>query len=171
MKNNFKVEFEDKYLGAFLGAAVGDAIGWPQEDRSMRIGKSFKPNPQFQKWYRRGGNRFSPYEEVIDPGSYSDDTQLLFATARSLENKNWFSHFVKIELPTWLLYERGGGGSYKKEPQICGVMVTLPGSSKNKRKMILSAILKQGEMELQCVYFLTCLIHLQTLMKFHTKCS
>ncbi|WP_434785872.1 ADP-ribosylglycohydrolase family protein [Bacillus velezensis] len=50
----------------------------------------------------------------MDPGSYSDDTQLLFATARSLENKNWFSHFVKIELPTWLLYERGGGGATKR---------------------------------------------------------
>ncbi|MGG4110145.1 ADP-ribosylglycohydrolase family protein [Bacillus vallismortis] len=114
MKNILKVEFEDKYLGAFLGAVVGDAIGWPQEDRSMRIGKNFKPKPQFQKWYRRSGNKYLPHEEVIDPGSYSDDTQLLIATARSLENKNWFSHFVKVELPTWLLYERGGGGATKR---------------------------------------------------------
>lgn len=114
MKNSLKVEFEDKYLGSFLGAVVGDAIGWPQEDRSMRIGKNYKPKPQFQEWYRRSGNRFSAYEEVIAPGSYSDDTQLLFATARSLQNKNWFSHFVKVELPTWLVYERGGGGATKR---------------------------------------------------------
>lgn len=114
MKNNYKVEFQDKYFGSLLGAVIGDALGWPQEDRGMRIGKNFQPNPRFQKWNRKSGNRFSAYEEEITPGSYSDDSQLLFATARSLQNKNWFSHFVKVELPTWLVYERGGGGATKR---------------------------------------------------------
>ena len=114
LKNNLKVEFEDKYLGAFLGAAVGDAIGWPQEDRGMKIGEHTAPNPRFQKWHRKSGNKFASFEELIVPGSYSDDTQLLFATARSLQNKNWFSHFVRVELPTWLIYERGGGGATKR---------------------------------------------------------
>jgi|GEM_PF-3160832 len=114
MTSSSKVEFLDKYFGSLLGAVIGDALGWPQEDRSMRVGKMLQRKTQFQKWTRRNGFRYLAYEEEISPGSYSDDSQLLFATARSLQYINWFSHFVKVELPTWLVYERGGGGATKR---------------------------------------------------------
>ncbi|WP_280166635.1 hypothetical protein [Priestia aryabhattai] len=46
----------DKYLGSLLGAIIGDAIGWPQEDRSMKVGKRLiKPQKTFQKWERKNG--------------------------------------------------------------------------------------------------------------------
>ena len=106
----------DKYLGALLGAMIGDALGWVYEDRGMNISKNKKQFVQknFVKWNRRCGGRFYPHEEEILPGSYSDDTQLIFATARSLQYKNWFSHFVRTELPAWIMYERGGGGATKR---------------------------------------------------------
>ncbi|WP_430495332.1 ADP-ribosylglycohydrolase family protein [Rossellomorea marisflavi] len=109
-----KVEFIDMYFGSLLGAVVGDALGWPQEDRSSKMGEPFKPSAQLKSWRRRNGLRDYYYEEVIGAGSYSDDSQLIFATARSLKKNNWFSHFVKVELPTWPAYERGGGGATKR---------------------------------------------------------
>ncbi|MEH7488887.1 ADP-ribosylglycohydrolase family protein, partial [Priestia megaterium] len=106
----------DKYLGSLTGALVGDALGWPQEDRSMKIGKRIlRPQKSFQKWERKSGGRFYQHIDEIKEGEYSDDGQLLIATARSLQkNENWYSHFVRLELPAWLLYERGGGGATKK---------------------------------------------------------
>ncbi|WP_426638644.1 ADP-ribosylglycohydrolase family protein [Priestia aryabhattai] len=106
----------DKYLGSLLGAIIGDAIGWPQEDRSMKVGKRLiKPQKTFQKWERKNGGGKYPHIEEINEGEYSDDSQLMLATARSLlQGDNWYSHFVKLELPVWLLYERGGGGATKK---------------------------------------------------------
>jgi ADP-ribosylglycohydrolase/catechol 2,3-dioxygenase-like lactoylglutathione lyase family enzyme len=64
---------------------------------------------------RRGGGRFFPHEEGILPGEYSDDTQLLLCVARSrLHGPIWWEHLVRSELPTWSLYERGGGGATKR---------------------------------------------------------
>ena len=78
-----------KARGAFLGAAVGDALGWPQE----RIGRNISavrdkrgeaPVLTFRQWARRSGSRFYPHIEKVRAGEYSDDTQLLLCTARSL---------------------------------------------------------------------------------------
>jgi ADP-ribosylglycohydrolase len=85
----YRVSMNEKAQGAFLGAAVGDALGWPQEDRSSRIGtprgsRVGSPEYAFQQWIRRAGGRFYAHEEIILPGEYSDDTQLLICTARSL---------------------------------------------------------------------------------------
>ena len=105
--------------GAFLGAATGDALGWPQEDRSSRIGKSGettrdRPRTGFQRWVRRSGGRYYSHEEIILAGEYSDDTQLLLCTARSLlHGVAWWQHLTKRELPVWPLYERGGGRATK----------------------------------------------------------
>ncbi len=110
----------EKARGAFIGAAVGDALGWPQEFRGSRIGSvsgsiGDSATIPFRSWTRRSGGRFSPYNETILPGEYSDDTQLLLCTARSvLLGRQWFSHFVGRELPTWSIYERGGGGATKR---------------------------------------------------------
>jgi ADP-ribosylglycohydrolase len=65
-----------------------------------------------QHWTKRSGGRFQPHEESIDAGSYSDDTQLIIAVARSrLRNSGWWHYLAGIELPFWTLYQRGAGGA------------------------------------------------------------
>lgn len=110
----------EKCAGAIIGAAVGDALGWPNEQNSKNVSKVMPKNKEsFQKWIRSDGGRFWSHFEEIGPGEYSDDTQLIIATARSLYyGANWINHFTKIELPAWLSYERGGGGATKRAAQI-----------------------------------------------------
>lgn len=104
-----------KAEGAFLASAGGDALGWPQEMRGARASGT-PPRLEFQAWTRRSGGRFRPYEEAIDAGGYSDDTQLLLAVARSRTTygPGWWKGFATVELPLWTLYERGGGGATKR---------------------------------------------------------
>lgn len=110
---------EDKISGAILGAAIGDALGWPQERPNLRSGIRSKSrlssvSTGFSTWHRRSGGRFFAYEETINAGEYSDDTQLILATIRSMKKGiNWNRAFCLEELPLWLLYERGGGRSTK----------------------------------------------------------
>ncbi len=107
----------NKMAGALIGAAVGDALGWPNEQNSKNIYKDRpKENAElFHKWIRRDGYKYWSHDEEIYPGEYSDDTQLIIATARSLRyGSNWIKYFTKVELPAWLSYERGGGGATKK---------------------------------------------------------
>ena len=107
-----------KAEGAFLALAAGDALGWPQEMRWNIRGTSLETGPriEFREWTRRSGGRYQPYEEVIRPGEYSDDTQLTLAVARSRTSHGteWFKAFARTELPIWKLYERGGGGATKR---------------------------------------------------------
>lgn len=104
-----------KLQGALLGAAVGDALGWPQEFPKKHVNKKSQkrvPSLEFQRWERKAGGQYYPHIEVIQPGEYSDDTQLLLCTARSLlYSEQWWQHFTQYELPTWIQYERGGGGA------------------------------------------------------------
>lgn len=114
------ISLSTKAKGAFLAAAVGDALGWPQEPEARRIDKkvSFPAeilNNEFQKWIRKSGGQYYPHQEVILAGEYSDDTQLILCTARSLfYGTSWWDHLTRIELPTWTFYERGGGGATKR---------------------------------------------------------
>ena len=107
-----------KAEGAFLALAAGDALGWPQEMRGSIRGNpaNMSAHVEFKEWTRRGGGRFQPYEEVIHPGDYSDDTQLTLAVARSRTSHGsaWWNAFTRAELPLWTLYERGGGGATKR---------------------------------------------------------
>ena len=107
-----------KAEGAFLALAAGDALGWPQEMPRNVQGNSANTvsHVEFEKWTRRSGGRFQPYEEVIHPGDYSDDTQLTLAVARSRTNHGsaWWKALTRVELPLWTLYERGGGGATKR---------------------------------------------------------
>lgn len=107
----------DQVQGALLAAAVGDALGWPQEDRSGRVGgmRGVEPRAELVGWERRTGGRFAPHIEHIDAGSYSDDTQLLLAVARSRRRgPAWWDDWTQVELPFWRVYERGGGGATKR---------------------------------------------------------
>lgn len=105
----------DKSRAAMLAAAAGDALGWPQE-RVSRGAQQHAIRESalniFRGWYRRAGGRFQGHDEPIEAGEYSDDTQLLLCTARSvLRGGNSFKDFAAIELPAFGLYERGAGGA------------------------------------------------------------
>ncbi len=104
--------------GAFLALAAGDALGWPQEmPRNTRTHSGYRGRrPEFQRWTRRSGGRFQAHEEIIRAGDYSDDTQLTLAVARSRTDHGsaWWKAFTRMELPFWVLYERGGGGATKR---------------------------------------------------------
>lgn len=108
----------EKVEGALLALAAGDALGWPQEfPRNVCAHPPRGPaKVEFVPWTRRSGGRFRPFEEVIHAGDYSDDTQLTLAVARCRINHGaaWWRALTRMELPLWLLYERGGGGATKR---------------------------------------------------------
>lgn len=101
---------------AILGAAIGDALGWPHEMRPRGKGVGHSEPLEYRDWIKRGGGQYQPYEERIDAGSYSDDTQLILAVARCLTDAGapWWERLALQELPFWTLYERGGGGATKR---------------------------------------------------------
>jgi ADP-ribosylglycohydrolase/predicted enzyme related to lactoylglutathione lyase len=102
----------ERGAAAFLAAAVGDALGWPQENRSSIVDRKVpSPSMSFRAWRRRSGNRFSPYEEVIGAGEYSDDTQMICSVARSFAGSGprWYDQLTGSELPAFPLYQRGAG--------------------------------------------------------------
>ena len=87
-----------KAEGAFLALAAGDALGWPQEMAWKRRGGTAHdlPGLEFKTWTRRSGGRFNAYDEIIQAGEYSDDTQLTLAVARSRTNHgaDWWRAFT-----------------------------------------------------------------------------
>ncbi|WP_371878917.1 ADP-ribosylglycohydrolase family protein [Amycolatopsis roodepoortensis] len=101
----------------FLGAAVGDALGWPQEIRGNLIGGQKErdravPRLEFRDWTRHAGQYARRYRDPVRAGEYSDDTQLLLATARCcLAGEAWWTRLTEVELPAWPFYQRGGGGA------------------------------------------------------------
>ncbi len=118
MQSPSRLKLRARARAAFLGAAIGDALGWPQEERAKRKGPSVEVDQSFRTWIRQAGGRFYPHSEEIAAGNYSDDTQLILATARSLlHGSNWWEHFATQELPAWTVYERGGGGATKRAAQ------------------------------------------------------
>lgn len=106
-------------VGSLLAFAVGDALGWPVEGRGNRVGgtKDLKPELTFHEWRRREGGGYAPREEIIPAGSYSDDTQLMLAVARSVGRSNWWEHLTRTELPWWTQYQLGGGGATRRATQ------------------------------------------------------
>ncbi|MET9607793.1 ADP-ribosylglycohydrolase family protein [Streptomyces sp. NPDC006512] len=104
----------DRTRGVLFGAAVGDALGWPQEQRSGIVGgqasRTAAPALAFRPWLRWAGSQYTRYRDPVAAGEYSDDTQLLLATARAcLRGDGWRSWLTEVELPAWPLYQRGGG--------------------------------------------------------------
>lgn len=104
-------ELVGRASAAMTAAAIGDALGWPQEMRGRNVDRrGVEPALRFRAWRRGSGDRYRPYDEQIGAGEYSDDTQLLLAVARSLEcGDQWWDRFTTVELPAWLVYQRGGG--------------------------------------------------------------
>ena len=105
-------ELLPKFQLSLLLSAAGDSLGWPQE---FALRKPESPIESYVRWKKLVGGRYWGYEDVINPGDYSDDTQLTLSVARSIDTSGRFvpEHFAYLELPLWLNYERGGGGSIK----------------------------------------------------------
>ncbi len=122
--------------GSFLGVAIGDALGWPEErPRFRKILKRNSPK-DFALWLKREGAYKSIHWETVNPGEYSDDTQLTLAVARSkLTGEKWFEHFTQWELPCWLIYQRGGGRSLLRAAKIWNTGIP-PWKINNKKELI-----------------------------------
>lgn len=109
----------ERIEGALTFSAIGDALGWPTEfgryPASVRdkFGKNWVTD--FVPWKKFVGGRFWGYEEQIGEGEYSDDTQLTLSVARCIDDTGSFDveKFAYLELPSWILYEKGGGRSIK----------------------------------------------------------
>lgn len=110
---------ETKYKGSIKLSAIGDALGWITEfeksPQSLKEKFGTEKIDKFYTWQKTVGGRFYGYIDNIKAGSYSDDTQLLLAVARSIKSNGNLDHnyFAKIELANWLDYARGGGRTVK----------------------------------------------------------
>lgn len=106
-----------KIAGALAAAAVADAMGWMTEfARSKDHVQSLYGVDQvadFRSWKKKCGGRFNTYIDYINPGEYSDDTQLTLCTARAIRTRTVFDaeYFSKVEMPLWLDYARGAGAT------------------------------------------------------------
>jgi ADP-ribosylglycohydrolase/catechol 2,3-dioxygenase-like lactoylglutathione lyase family enzyme len=114
MATQLPANYAERVRGAIVSAAVGDALGWPQETRSNIVGgqkaRAVPAKASFRSWDRNSGSQYARYQETVEAGEYSDDTQLLLAVARScLVGEAWVRWLTRVELPTWLLYPRGAG--------------------------------------------------------------
>ncbi len=110
-------DLRDRFSGVLLGSAVADALGWPTEfiktKAQLERLHGAEEVRDFIPWEKLTGGRFNAYIDYIQPGDYSDDTQLTLSTARSLRPDGSFDgqHFAKRELPNWLAYARGAGAT------------------------------------------------------------
>ncbi len=102
---------KEKINGTLLFSAIGDALGWPNEFFSRKTSIF----PDFRSWKKLVGGKYWGYETEIQPGEYSDDTQLTLAVARSIlkEEAFDFPYLAFEEFPVWLTYQRGGGKALK----------------------------------------------------------
>lgn len=107
----------ERIAGALLGGAIADALGWPTEfakrpDDLRHVGLAY-PVTEFHAWHKRSGGRFFARTDNVQPGDYSDDTQLALALARSIEPDGTVDNdrFARAELRYWLDYARGGGAT------------------------------------------------------------
>lgn len=106
-----------KVAGALMGGAIADALGWPTEFAKRpedldRVGLTYPLN-DFRPWHKRTGGRFFTRIDNVQPGDYSDDTQLTLSVARSLRPDGTVDneYFAKMELRYWLGYARGAGAT------------------------------------------------------------
>lgn len=107
----------ERVAGALLGGAIADALGWPTEfakkpDDLRYVGLTY-PVKEFRPWHKRTGGRFFARIDNVQPGDYSDDTQLALALARSIGPEGTVDneYFAHSELRYWLDYARGAGAT------------------------------------------------------------
>lgn len=107
----------ERIAGALLGGAIADALGWPTEfarkpEDLRAVGLSY-PIKDFVPWHKRTGGRFFARIDNVQPGDYSDDTQLSLAVARAIgpDGRVDNEYFARYELRYWLDYARGAGAA------------------------------------------------------------
>ena len=101
MATHLPANYAERARGAIVSAAVGDALGWPQETRSNIVGgqkaRNVPAKASFRSWDRNSGTQYARYQETVEAGEYSDDTQLLLAVARScLAGEAWPRWFARV---------------------------------------------------------------------------
>jgi ADP-ribosylglycohydrolase len=107
----------ERIAGALLGGAIADALGWPTEfakkPEDLRLVGLTYPVTDFHAWHKRSGGRFFARIDNVQPGDYSDDTQLALALARSIQRDGTVDNerFARGELRYWVDYARGGGAT------------------------------------------------------------
>src|SRR5687768_14817386 len=103
---------DSKYKGSIKLSAIGDALGWITEFERDGISLEKKYGVElidrFYDWRKNVGGRFVGFTDNIASGSYSDDTQLMLAVARSIKSNGDVDndYFSKVELHNWLEYAR-----------------------------------------------------------------
>jgi ADP-ribosylglycohydrolase len=109
-----------KFTGAFVGSVIGDAMGFitefTRDSKSLQKIASVREITSLLPWFRPTKHNYNDLIYLPLPeGTYSDDTQLTIATARSLRSNGTFDpvNFSKLELPLWVNYQLGGGVSTK----------------------------------------------------------
>ena len=109
----------NKYKGSLIYSAIGDSLGWITEfvRNKEELNKKYGMDEidSFISWGKNVGGRFYGYKDTINAGSYSDDTQLMLAVARSiaLDKDVDQDYFGKVELANWIYYARGAGATIK----------------------------------------------------------
>ena len=97
-----------------LWSAAGDALGWITELSHNTAGVLHRSGVERVlkpiSWKRLVSGRYGP-RITLAPGTYSDDTQLRLAVARSIRGDGSFDveAFAKIELTVWPTYALGAG--------------------------------------------------------------
>src|SRR5437773_559230 len=115
-----------RVAGGLIGGAAADALGWITEfvrgPGHLRKLYGTDRVDEYRSWEKITGGRFNAYTDYISKGEYSDDTQLGLAVARSLlpGGSIDIEHFSKRELPLWLDYARGAGGTVTRGARAIG---------------------------------------------------
>ena len=112
--SDFESPHERASVCSSLWAAAGDALGWITElthgakgvKRRTGVGRVTEPI----SWKRGIGGRSGP-TVLLPEGTYSDDTQLRLAVARSIRGDGSFDveAFAKVEMTVWPSYALGAG--------------------------------------------------------------
>jgi len=107
---------KSKFKGCLLLGAIGDALGLltervKSEDALYKSCGHRNIDQFYDKTPNRG--RFGDQLDTIPAGTYSDDTQLTLAVARSIQHNGTMDHhyFATQELPLFPYYKAGAGTS------------------------------------------------------------
>jgi len=109
-------EIKSRIKASIKLSAIGDALGFITETakttEKLKDRSGVTMIDQFYDWKMPRG-RFGDSLGTMPAGSYSDDTQLMLATARSLKSNGTVDHnsFAKQALPTWHSYKVGAGNT------------------------------------------------------------
>ena len=110
----------NRCAGVLLTAASGDSLGWMTEfvrtPDELLHQFGLEHLSEFLPWRKQVGGRFQGYEDYIEAGEYSDDTQLTLCVAACIRADGGFDieRFCQVEFPLWLDYARGAGGTVKE---------------------------------------------------------